>query len=135
MIRNIPNKYTQKMLLECIDETHKGEYDFVYLRMDFKNHCNVGYAFINFIDVNAVVSFVEKRVGRKWGRFNSDKICHISYANIQGKAALIEKFRNSSVMEKDPSYRPKIFHSSGPSKGLEEEFPNSQASSVCSGRG
>ncbi|ORY03700.1 hypothetical protein K493DRAFT_206720, partial [Basidiobolus meristosporus CBS 931.73] len=127
MIRNIPNKYTQKMLLECIDETHKGEYDFVYLRMDFKNHCNVGYAFINFIDVSAVISFIEKRVGHKWGRFNSDKICHISYANIQGKSGLIEKFRNSSVMEKDPTYRPKIFYSSGPLKGLEEPFPGSGA--------
>ncbi|KAK9700574.1 hypothetical protein K7432_012125 [Basidiobolus ranarum] len=130
MIRNIPNKYTQKMLLECIDETHKGEYDFVYLRIDFKNHCNVGYAFINFIDVNAVVSFIEKRVGRKWGRFNSDKICHISYANIQGKAALIEKFKNSSVMDKDPTYQPKIFHSSGSFKGLEEPFPSPQNSTT-----
>ncbi|KAK9708836.1 hypothetical protein K7432_009398 [Basidiobolus ranarum] len=123
MIRNIPNRYTQKMLLECLDETQKGEYDFVYLRMDFKNHCNVGYAFINFINVNAVLSFIETRVGRKWSKFNSDKICHLSYANIQGKMALIEKFRNSSVMEKDPSYRPKIFHSSGPLRGVEEPFP------------
>ncbi|KAK9760741.1 hypothetical protein K7432_014909 [Basidiobolus ranarum] len=123
MIRNIPNRYTQKMLLECLDETQKGEYDFVYLRMDFKNHCNVGYAFINFINVNAVLSFIETRVGRKWSKFNSDKICHLSYANIQGKMALIEKFRNSSVMEKDPSYRPKIFYSSGPLRGMEEPFP------------
>ncbi|ORY01142.1 hypothetical protein K493DRAFT_405638 [Basidiobolus meristosporus CBS 931.73] len=123
MIRNIPNRYTQKMLLECLDETHKGEYDFVYLRMDFKNHCNVGYAFINFIDVSAVLSFIENRVGRKWSKFNSDKICHLSYANIQGKMALIEKFRNSSVMDKDPSYRPKIFYSSGLLKGMEEPFP------------
>jgi len=35
MIRNIPNKYTQKMLLEEIDEIFKGLYDFFYLPIDF----------------------------------------------------------------------------------------------------
>ena len=55
-------------------------------------------------------------------RFHSDKICDISYANIQGKESLIEKFRNSCVMDEDPTYRPKIFHSSGPLKGQEQEF-------------
>jgi hypothetical protein len=54
-------------------------------------------------------------------RFHSDKICDISYANIQGKECLIEKFRNSCVMDEDPSYRPKIFHSTGALMGQEQE--------------
>ena len=36
MIRNIPNKYTQKMLLQKINENHKDKYDFFYLPIDFK---------------------------------------------------------------------------------------------------
>lgn len=36
MIRNIPNKYTQKMLLAAVDETSRGLYDFFYLPIDFK---------------------------------------------------------------------------------------------------
>lgn len=50
MIKNIPNKYSQALLISFINETHAGLYDFIYLRMDFKNRCNVGYAFINFIN-------------------------------------------------------------------------------------
>ncbi|KAG0165101.1 hypothetical protein DFQ28_007178 [Apophysomyces sp. BC1034] len=123
MIRNIPNKYTQQMLIECIDATHKGCYDFLYLRIDFKNRCNVGYAFINFIDPKDVISFANERVGKRWNRFNSEKRCSLSYANIQGKEALIDKFRNSNVMEEEEGYRPKIFYSHGANKGVEEPFP------------
>ncbi|CAG8483538.1 6013_t:CDS:2 [Ambispora leptoticha] len=36
VIRNIPNNYNQRMLLETLDETHKSQYDFFYLRMDLK---------------------------------------------------------------------------------------------------
>ncbi|KAK3845936.1 MAG: RNA recognition motif 2-domain-containing protein [Linnemannia gamsii] len=123
MIRNIPNKYTQPMLLESINETHFGKFDFLYLRMDFKNKCNVGYAFINFINTEVVASFLQQHIGKKWGRFNSDKICSLSYATIQGRRALVDKFRNSSVMDEEPSYRPKIFYTSGPHLGQEEPFP------------
>ncbi|KAI9233404.1 hypothetical protein MVEG_01964 [Podila verticillata NRRL 6337] len=123
MIRNIPNKYTQKMLLECINETHFGKFDFLYLRIDFKNKCNVGYAFINFVNVDVVDSFVKAHVGKKWDRFNSDKICSMAYAEVQGRQALIDKFRNSNVMNEDPSWRPKIFYTSGPNIGFEEPFP------------
>ena len=35
MIKNIPNKYTQPLLLERIDKNHKDTYDFIYLPIYF----------------------------------------------------------------------------------------------------
>lgn len=123
MIKNIPNKYTQKMLLTAIDDNHKGSYDFFYLPIDFKNQCNVGYAFINFIKPNSIVTFYREFNNKKWEKFNSDKVCLIAYARIQGKAALISHFQNSSLMCEDKKCRPIIFHSDGPNVGQQEPFP------------
>ncbi|EEB05147.2 RNA-binding protein [Schizosaccharomyces japonicus yFS275] len=123
MIKNIPNKFTQQMLRDYIDVTNRNTYDFLYLRIDFVNKCNVGYAFINFIEPKSIVTFGKARVGTQWNVFHSEKICDISYANIQGKERLIEKFRNSCVMDENPAYRPKIFVSHGPNRGQEEPFP------------
>ncbi|KAI7891548.1 RNA recognition motif 2-domain-containing protein [Mucor mucedo] len=123
MIRNIPNKYTQEMIMNLINETHKNSYDFFYLRMDFKNKCNMGYAFINFLDAKSAISLHQERGGKRWSKFNSDKRFQLSYAAIQGKKALIKKFQNSEVMEQELNYRPKLFYSSGASKGKEQPFP------------
>ena len=35
MIRNIPNKYTQEMLLEMFEKNHKKKIDFFYLPIDY----------------------------------------------------------------------------------------------------
>ncbi|KAG2203117.1 hypothetical protein INT47_004924 [Mucor saturninus] len=56
-------------------------------------------------------------------KFNSNTRCKLSYADIQGKKALIKKFQNSQVMEQEPSYQLKVFYSSGPLKGREQPFP------------
>jgi len=123
MIKNIPNKYSQKMLLAAVDERHKGRYDFFYLPIDFKNKCNVGYAFINFIDTQSIPAFYTEFHGKKWEKFNSEKVCAITFARIQGKAALISHFQNSSLMCEDRKCRPIIFHSDGPHVGEQEPFP------------
>lgn len=106
MVKNIPNKYTQKMILETIDVHFKGKYDFFYLPIDFKNKCNVGYAFINFVVPESIIPFVEEFNNKKWEKFNSEKVCDISYARLQGRIALINHFNNSSLMVEDETMRP-----------------------------
>jgi len=81
MLRNIPNKIDQAMLKSILDETSHGQYDFMYLRIDFANNCNVGYAFINFTDALSIIPFAIARSGQRWNRFNSDKVAEISYAS------------------------------------------------------
>ncbi|XP_071707550.1 protein MEI2-like 4 [Rutidosis leptorrhynchoides] len=123
MIKNIPNKYTSKMLLAAIDERHRGSYDFIYLPIDFKNKCNVGYAFINMTEPTLIVPFYQAFNGKKWEKFNSEKVAYLAYARIQGKAALIAHFQNSSLMNEDKRCRPILFHTDGPNAGDQVPFP------------
>ena len=89
------------MLLATVDEHFHGTYDFFYLPIDFKNKCNVGYAFINMTQPVHIIPLVDMFNHKKWERFNSEKICHISYARIQGRSALVSHFQNSSLMHED----------------------------------
>lgn len=91
----------------------QGKFDLLYLPIDFKNKCNVGYAFINFTSYYHLPAFYEEFNGRKWSRFNSNKVAQINYARIQGKDALIAHFANSSLIHEDESMQPLIFASDG----------------------
>ena len=126
MLRNIPNKMdwvrdlprrfgaptlttVQISLKSLLDEVCFGTYDFVYLRIDFKSGCNVGYAFINFADVGGMIALIDRVERRCWTAYRSSKAAEISYATIQGREALVQKFRNSSVMQETPFCRPRLF--------------------------
>jgi len=114
MIKNIPNKYDRNLILQTIDKNHKGKYDFFYLPIDFRNRCNVGYAFINFIDSKHIRYFHDEFNGKRWEKFNSEKICLLKYARIQGRAALIQHFQFSSVMnQQDKKLKPLILPNQG----------------------
>ena len=82
MIKNIPNKYNKQQLLQKIDEHYKDQYDFFYLPIDFKvtacltkNQCNMGYAFLNFLNSKTIKLFFEEFDSSRWEKFNSEKVC------------------------------------------------------------
>ncbi|KAJ6499207.1 RNA recognition motif 2-domain-containing protein, partial [Mycena sanguinolenta] len=123
MIKNIPNKMSDKDLMAYIGSVCVRKIDFLYLRMDFTNGCNVGYAFVNFITVQDLLRFAKAKLGEKWNMFSSEKVLQMSYANYQGKEALVEKFKNSCIMDERLAWQPKIFYTDGPEQGLPEPFP------------
>jgi hypothetical protein len=110
MLRNIPNRVDFEDLKSFLDETSEGHYDFSYLRIDFSNNLNVGYAFVNFVRPEFIINFVQRRVGQEWNMYGSLKKCEVSYATIQGIDCLLAKFRNSVVMEEIHRYRPKLWY-------------------------
>ena len=115
MLRNIPNKYTQGMVLHALrNDGFYGSFDFFYLPIDFRNRCNVGYAFINFKSGFDAERFRLMYDGRKLGAFNSTKVCQVSPARVQGLVANVEHYRNSPVNGIPVSqYRPLILDRHG----------------------
>lgn len=85
---------------------------YIYL-VFLQNKCNVGYAFINMVSPQHIITFYEAFNGKKWEKFNSEKVASLAYARIQGKAALISHFQNSSLMNEDKRCRPILFQSEG----------------------
>jgi len=98
MIRHIPNKYNLNTMLEEINPDFQGKYDVFYLPIDYINSCNLGFAFINFVDPMHVIHFYDSFRGKKWKKYNSEKICDLAYAKFQGKKELISHFEKGSVM-------------------------------------
>ncbi|KLT39853.1 hypothetical protein CC85DRAFT_278754 [Cutaneotrichosporon oleaginosum] len=124
MVKDVPNKLSRQELVDILNQVVPGEFDFVYLRFDFSNHCNVGYAFVNFTSTRALLHFYRARVGKRWNMFSSEKVLQQTvYATIQGKIALVNKFRNSAVMAVQEEWRPQIFYSDGALRGQPEPFP------------
>ncbi|CAL4972562.1 unnamed protein product [Urochloa decumbens] len=127
MIRNIPNKYSQKLLLNMLDnhciqsnerivasgEEGEGQpfssYDFVYLPIDFNNKCNVGYGFVNLTSPEAAVRLYKAFHKQPWEVYNSRKICQVTYARVQGLEALKDHFKNSKFPCDSDEYLPVAF--------------------------
>jgi len=74
MIRNIPNKYTLSNLVEEVNATFVGKYDYINLPVDYERKLNLGYAFINFVDPFHIVLFYETYFNKKWTKYRSDKV-------------------------------------------------------------
>ncbi|KAI3501828.1 hypothetical protein L1887_29854 [Cichorium endivia] len=142
MIKNIPNKYSQKLLLNMLDnhcihcneqitggdggsggEQPLSSYDFVYLPIDFANKCNVGYGFVNMTSPEATWRLYKAFHHQNWEVYNSKKICEVSYARLQGLEALKEHFKNSRFPCEAEEYMPVVFDPPRDGRRLTEPLP------------
>ncbi|CAJ1409977.1 unnamed protein product [Effrenium voratum] len=107
MLRNLPNKYNQQMLLEELNSSgFLGTFDFLYLPIDPETNANRGYCFINFTDPSCAWTLKLTYEGRKMGRFNSDKVVSVAPAALQGFEANYAHYSTARVNRGDPSTRP-----------------------------
>ena len=110
MIRNIPNKYTQEIMLSLLEEAGlNGSFDFFYLPIDFRNRCGLGYAFLNFLSHADAVKAYSHFHHRRWDEFNSKKVCEVTYARVQGRDNLVQHFKNAKFPSTDPEYCPLVY--------------------------
>ncbi len=47
--------FSSETVLKIIDGYVKNKYDFFYLPMDQRTGCNLGYGYINMVDIQAVI--------------------------------------------------------------------------------
>eukprot|EP00931_Biecheleriopsis_adriatica_P074963 TRINITY_DN4892_c0_g1_i1.p1 TRINITY_DN4892_c0_g1~~TRINITY_DN4892_c0_g1_i1.p1 ORF type:complete len:542 (+),score=114.81 TRINITY_DN4892_c0_g1_i1:110-1735(+) len=125
MMRNLPNKYRQQMLLdELVDAGFavQVDFDFFYLPMDHSNAANLGYCFINFVEPHLANAFASAFQGKKMRRFNSNKTVVVMPASIQGYERNYKYYSSTRVAQaEDPAYRPLFLKHTSASAEFQED--------------
>jgi len=100
MIRNIPNRYTQRELMVELEELgFTDKFDFLYSPLDKGTMSNVGYAFVNFKTAEwakqCIQAFQNYRFKRH--RKTSGKVAAVSAAHLQGLEANLAHYEKTAV--------------------------------------
>jgi hypothetical protein len=128
MMRNLPNKYTQQMLLDEINANgFNGAFDFLYLPIDPETKANRGYAFINFVDEMQSWAFKMRYEGQQIGHFNSGKVITVMPATLQGFEANHAHYASARVSRGDPSTRPLFLRQPYQQQPYQQPIANRQA--------
>lgn len=121
MLRNLPNNYTRGMLIDLLSvQGFSGQYDFLYLPMDFNSRVNLGYAFLNLVSLEATQHFWRVFDGFSAWAVPSRKVSGVSWSKHQGLAAQIERYRGSPLLTREApdEFKPMIF-----AQGVRVDFP------------
>lgn len=99
MIRNIPNRYTQRDLIKELEGLgFAGTFDFFYAPIDMGTMGNVGYAFVNFTSPQYAVKCQDVVNGYMFKKHQSrKKIATVSVAHLQGLEANLAHYQNAVV--------------------------------------
>lgn len=104
MLRNLPSCFTKQALLDTLDSKGMaGQFDFVYLPIDFLSGAALGYAFVNFSTTEDAELAMDRLQGfDSWKNLlgsASQKVLEVCWSDPhQGLDMLVERYRNSRVM-------------------------------------
>jgi hypothetical protein len=113
MLRNVPRKYTQRMLLSAIQAGGFGnDIDFLYLPTDISSGRNLGYAFVNLLSASSATAFREQFHKRQLPGEITKGGLSVSSALVQGFQNNVDNvMRNASVHRiKNPEYLPLVLN-------------------------
>lgn len=102
MVRNIPVRYTQEMLLK--EWPNGGNYDFLYLPICIKKKCNTSFAFINFISPEAAREFADRWHHERLLFFSAMKPLDISL-----EKNLLQCMNNKTSRIRNVRFQPAVF--------------------------
>lgn len=108
MLRNVPNRYTQRELvtdLRLLGFAPGIDVDFFYLPIDLTTGSNLGYCFINLTHSEATERFKWLH-GERLPRYYSRKSLIVNLATCQGLHANWQHYQRSSVINAEDSRRP-----------------------------
>jgi RNA recognition motif-containing protein len=99
MVRNIPTRFTSLSLVDILKEYgFDRTFDFFYLPMDFKTKKNCGYAFINFVNREYAMKFIDTFQGLQLKASTSLKSVNIIPSRRQGFWDNISVFESSDLL-------------------------------------
>eukprot|EP00440_Ansanella_granifera_P060558 gb/GFBE01065636.1/.p1 GENE.gb/GFBE01065636.1/~~gb/GFBE01065636.1/.p1 ORF type:complete len:464 (+),score=114.58 gb/GFBE01065636.1/:1-1392(+) len=108
MIRNIPVRYTQEMLLQ--EWPQEGSYNFLYLPICIKKKCNASFAFVNFITPQAAREFADRWHHARLQFFSARKALDVSLADLQGlEQNLLRCKSNKTARIRNARFQPVVF--------------------------
>merc|ERR1712048_591454 len=109
MVRNIPARYTQDMLLK--EWPNNGMYDFLYLPICINRKRNASFAFINFVSTEAALQFHAQWQKQRLEHYTARKPLDISPADVQGRDEnLLQIMRNKTFRIRNIHFQPAVFN-------------------------
>jgi hypothetical protein len=113
MMRNLPTTFCRTKFIDLLNsQGFSGQYDLVYLPMDFASACNFGYAFVNFVDHQQALRFWEVFHGfASWPSSGCRKVCAVCWGEVQGLRANVARYHSNIMRREDvpDEYKPAIF--------------------------
>jgi len=98
VIRKIPSHWTRDQLTQHLNACgFAGQYDFLYLPIDFAKGRNFGYAFVNLVSMESAERIVAELDGLSWSEPGEGHAV-VNWSLTQGLDLHIERYRNSPVM-------------------------------------